>query len=259
MHHSAFTAAIKPTEKICETLVASSTSAKRSAPEPPQGVPAPKRAFINQEDNNNDNEDARALKDVMDDEEEEAENAEKEEAYQQMKKFGDQDREERKSLRKDERSADLTTVFTFEKGRLNPHTQELENGWWCEVCKANDVVLHQCFFKGSVSTQRTHIAHNPKCHFPIYKERCAQRGITMHDRAIPHECKTTDQLQKTLDSSLTQKIPAFTKSGLMDYIIELIVCEDEAFQLVDKGPFRRLLQYLQPSLSDNDIPHHTKT
>jgi hypothetical protein len=40
IHHSG--RAIKPTEKIRETLVASSTSAKRSAPEPPQGVPAPK-------------------------------------------------------------------------------------------------------------------------------------------------------------------------------------------------------------------------
>ncbi|KAG2337218.1 hypothetical protein BDR05DRAFT_800549 [Suillus weaverae] len=37
--------AVKPIEKICETLVASSTSAKRSAPEPPQGVPAPKRCL----------------------------------------------------------------------------------------------------------------------------------------------------------------------------------------------------------------------
>jgi hypothetical protein len=45
----------------------------------------------------------------------------------------------------------------------------------------------------------------------------------------------------------------------MDYIVELIVSEDEAIQLVDKGPFRRLLQYLRPSLSENDIPHCTKT
>jgi hypothetical protein len=64
--------AVKPTEKICETLVASSTSAKQSAPEPPQGVPAPKRVFVSQEDDYDDNEDAPALKDVMDDEEEDA-------------------------------------------------------------------------------------------------------------------------------------------------------------------------------------------
>jgi hypothetical protein len=29
----------------------------------------------------------------------------------------------------------------------------------------------------------------------------------------------------------------------------------KAFQLVDKGPFRRMLTYMRPSLSDNDIPH----
>jgi hypothetical protein len=29
----------------------------------------------------------------------------------------------------------------------------------------------------------------------------------------------------------------------------------KAFQLIDKGPFRRILTYLRPSLSDNDIPH----
>ncbi|OJA11406.1 hypothetical protein AZE42_13443 [Rhizopogon vesiculosus] len=51
------------------------------------------------------------------------------------------------------------------------------------------------------------------------------------------------------------RAPAFTTSGLLDYVVELIMCEDKAFQLVDKGPFRRLLTYLQPSLSDKDIPH----
>ncbi|KAG1814441.1 uncharacterized protein BJ212DRAFT_1482172 [Suillus subaureus] len=138
--------AIKPTEKICETLVASSTSAKC------------------QENDDKDNEDTPALEDVTDDEEEDAENAEKEEAYQWMKKLGDHDHEDCKSLKKDECNADLTTVFTFKKGCLNPHTQEHENRWWCEA---------------------------------------------------------------TLDASLPPKIPVFMKSGLMDYIVELIVAEDE--------------------------------
>ncbi|KAJ7448580.1 hypothetical protein FB451DRAFT_1103063, partial [Mycena latifolia] len=53
------------------------------------------------------------------------------------------------------------------------------------------------------------------------------------------------------------RVPPFTKSGLLDYICELIVTEDGAFRLVDKGPFRRLLQYCRPSLSDKDIPHRT--
>lgn len=60
----------------------------------------------------------------------------------------------------------------------------------------------------------------------------------------------------------------------MDYLVELVVSEDDvcvplvvkrthvnylqAFQLVDKGAFRRLLMYLRPSLLDTDIPHRTK-
>ena len=61
-------------------------------------------------------------------------------------------------------------------------------------------------------------------------------------------------------------------------MVELMVCEDkvslqyrvdrvdrpinpmhgQAFQLVDKGPFRRLITYLRPSLVDKDIPHRKK-
>jgi hypothetical protein len=33
--------------------------------------------------------------------------------------------------------------------------------------------------------------------------------------------------QRTLDVSLTPRIPQFTKAGLMEYIIELIVSEDD--------------------------------
>ena len=38
-------------------------------------------------------------------------------------------------------------------------------------------------------------------------------------------------------------------SELLNYIIK-------AFQLIGKGPFRRVLTYFRPSLSDKDIPHH---
>lgn len=211
--------ATKPTEKIRET--ASSVPAKRSAAGPPQGAPAPKRSASNKENHDHDDteEECPPLEDFTDDEEDD----EKEEAYQQTKTLGDQDREDRRSLKKDERSADLTTIFSFEKDRVNPHTQERENGWWCEVCKANNIALHQCFFKGGISTRRTHIARHPKCHYPVYRDRCKERGFTMHDRAIPRDCKS----QPTLDASLTPKIPVFTKAGLMDYIVELIVAEDE--------------------------------
>lgn len=63
--------------------------------------------------------------------------------------------------------------------------------------------------------------------------------------------------QGSLDNIVTRQPhgPPFSTDGLADYLAELVVCEDKAFQLVDKGPFRRLLMYLRPSLSDRDIPH----
>ncbi|KAG2114291.1 uncharacterized protein F5147DRAFT_770272 [Suillus discolor] len=118
---------------------------------------------------------------------------------------------------------------------------------------------HQSFFKGSISTRHTHISRNPKCHFPVYKSRCEAQDIALNERAIPASVRNSSEHQKTLDGSLAPKIPQFTKAGLMDYIVELIVSKDEAIQLIDKGPFHRLLQYLCPNLSDGAIPHHTKT
>ncbi|KDQ48995.1 hypothetical protein JAAARDRAFT_201237 [Jaapia argillacea MUCL 33604] len=80
----------------------------------------------------------------------------------------------------------------------------------------------------------------------------------MHSRAIPDEEQEVDGKQMTLDSMLTPKIPPFMASGLLDHIIELIVAEDKAFQLVDKGPFWRLLKFLKLNLTESAIPHHTK-
>lgn len=39
----------------------------------------------------------------------------------------------------------------------------------------------------------------------------------------------------------------------------LIKFVSQAFQVVEKPPFHRLLKYLRPTLSNSDIPHHTKT
>lgn len=44
----------------------------------------------------------------------------------------------------------------------------------------------------------------------------------------------------------------FNDSSLISF-----VCQ--AFQVVEKPPFRRLLKYLRPTLSNSDIPHRTKT
>ncbi|KAG2063941.1 hypothetical protein BDR04DRAFT_1163139 [Suillus decipiens] len=50
----------------------------------------------------------------------------------------------------------------------------------------------------------------------------------MHSHAIPPgEGVTMTQLQMTLNGKLICKPPAFTKEGLLKYIMELIVMEDE--------------------------------
>jgi hypothetical protein len=82
--------------------------------------------------------------------------------------------------------------------------------------------------------------------------------------------------QQVLDGNLVPKVPQYMKEGLLEYIVKLIVSEDEAsaiwiilysclivghfqaFQIVDKEPFRRLLKYLRPNMPDKDIPHRTK-
>ena len=48
----------------------------------------------------------------------------------------------------------------------------------------------------------------------------------MHSRAIPPGEDST-AMQATLDTSLVVKPQVFTKEGLLEYIMELIVTEDE--------------------------------
>lgn len=71
---------------------------------------------------------------------------------------------------------------------------------------------------------------------------------------------TASQRQTTLDGSITYqpRVPPFSSKGLIDYLVQLVVTEDEAFLLLDKPAFRDLLIYLRPALNDRDIPHRTK-
>jgi hypothetical protein len=129
--------AVKPTEKIREAV--NTAPAKRSAPAVPQSQPAPKRVqtgtrLVHHDDDDDDDEPP-ALEDFSDDEEEDSDEDNKDEAYERTKVFGDEDRNHHKQMKKDECSADLKTIFMQEKGRINPHTQEREDGWWCEIYK----------------------------------------------------------------------------------------------------------------------------
>ena len=70
----------------------------------------------------------------------------------------------------------------------------------------------------------------------------------------------TSQRQTTLDETFTtqQCVAPFSTQGLIDHLVELIVTEDEAFQLLDRPMFWQLLNYLHPMLPNGDIPHCTK-
>ena len=71
---------------------------------------------------------------------------------------------------------------------------------------------------------------------------------------------TNSQRQTTLEGSISRqpRVPPFSTHGFIDYIVELVVSEDNAFQLLDRESFRQLLHYLRPKLRSQDIPHHTK-
>ncbi|KAF5380029.1 hypothetical protein D9615_006171 [Tricholomella constricta] len=199
------------------------------------------------------------MKDDGRDTEEEMEDLEQRHAL--TKAMGDADREALGSRRKEDRTADVRTIFTREK-RINPDTQEEEYGSWCTVCRAAGVTAKHCFFKGSVTSLRNHIARNPD-HVKLYIERCQKLGLLFNDRVLAktESAVSLDGMkQGSLNGIVTRepRMPAFTSAGMLDYVIELIVSEDKAFQLIDKGSFRRLLKYLRPALSDKEIPHRTK-
>jgi hypothetical protein len=80
-----------------------------------------------------------------------------------------------------------------------------------------------------------------------------------------------------LDGLVVQqpRAPPFTTLGLRDFIVEMIVTQDEvcflfsvhvnfnthykheALSLVEKPSFGRLMKYLRPSLTDSEIPGAT--
>jgi hypothetical protein len=98
-----------------------------------------------------------------------------------------------------------------------------------------------------IITSHTYFVFRRSNHFEVYKERCHEIGITMNQRAIPED-KASEGLQfvflsfhchneprrkylyrqQVLDGNLVPKVPQYTKEGLLEYIVELIVSEDEA-------------------------------
>ncbi|KAF7326553.1 hypothetical protein MVEN_02608500 [Mycena venus] len=161
--------------------------------------------------------------------------------YESIKAMADVDhaRATAKPTRQDP-TADVNTIFRRVKGHKNPATGVLEDGAICAVCTAKGIKASVCFMKGSVSSLRAHISRHED-HYQVYEARCVKAGIQMNQRAIP---KTVDSQgsQGTLDGTVVHepRAPPYTPDGLRDFLVELIVTQDEALALVERPAFRHI-------------------
>ena len=66
-------------------------------------------------------------------------------------------------------------------------------------------------------------------HVDLYKGWCARLSISMNSRALPKDDNQTLSRLGTLDNTMVvqSRVPPFTTAGLLNYIVELVVCEDE--------------------------------
>ncbi|KAH9007904.1 hypothetical protein EDB84DRAFT_1447253, partial [Lactarius hengduanensis] len=83
--------------------------------------------------------------------------------------------------------------------------------------------------------------------------------IVTHPHAIGSDDndQNTTLTQVNLDDFM-QRIPTWTKQGLMEHVIQFVVEDDQSFLVVEKPSFRNMLRYLRPNMKDSDIPHRTK-
>ncbi|KAJ7857121.1 hypothetical protein B0H14DRAFT_3448096 [Mycena olivaceomarginata] len=143
-------------------------------------------------------------------------------AYEHTKALRDADRVAMKTRPKADLTKDIQPIFKEEEVP-DSDIGVLVKGHWCLLCQKNGLPQKKCFLTGNVSLRRTHISRE-------------------------------DPKQTTLDN-FANKTPPFSCQGFLDYLVEMMVTEDDGFMLVDKGPFRRLLRYCRPSLKESDIPH----
>ncbi|KAJ7218355.1 hypothetical protein GGX14DRAFT_390126 [Mycena pura] len=75
---------------------------------------------------------------------------------------------------------------------------------------------------------------------------------TTHTRLPPRYFRT----QGSLDGVVVYQpqVPPFTTAGLRNYMVVLIVTQDEALSIVKNPGFTRFIEYLRPGITDRDIP-----
>jgi len=66
-------------------------------------------------------------------------------------------------------------------------------------------------------------------HAQICEERCSKLAILVNACVIPKGNSKSLGEQGTLNGNVVvqPRVPPFTSAGLLDYIVELVVCEDE--------------------------------
>lgn len=135
-----------------------------------------------------------------------------------------------------------------QKGQL-----EERAGHYCQACLAAKVQKANAFFTGNVTSLRKHLSRH---HYGEYLELCAAKSVEA--KAHPPSGWNPKKPVQTLLDSFTvvkQKPPLpVTKAGLTEYLLELIVDANLPFQFVDSPSFRRMVRYLNPKLTDMDIP-----
>ena len=105
-----------------------------------------------------------------------------------------------------------------------------------------------------------HITCEGGKHYTTYRSLCEEAGVIPNARCEPLKNPGgagSGSVQSSIDAFAVPhpKPQPWTREGLLDHLVHLIVADDQAFQLVDKPAFRTLLTYQRPLTTERDIPH----
>ncbi|KAN0138441.1 Ribonuclease H-like domain containing protein [Lactarius tabidus] len=129
--------------------------------------------------------------------------------------------------------------------------------------KTSDVLKHRGSypqFKDLYSVTDYRVRHWGT-HKGRYMAGCQREQVEPNERIMSNVMKPGEgaetQKQESLEKWTVTKVPQWSKAGLMEHIVELVVVDDQAISLVDRAAFRHLLLFLRPTIRDCDIPHRS--
>ncbi|KAI5115818.1 hypothetical protein M0805_002070 [Coniferiporia weirii] len=168
-----------------------------------------------------------------------------------------QDLSEKDFSREDQHCNDILTIFV--PGQMMMlNTGKVEEGHFCSLChKKHKAKPSAAFFTStSVSTLRTHISRMGGDHYSTYIDLCTQEGIPLHEHCKPKDSYLDTQM--TLDNHIViqPKQKPWSHEGLLAYMVQWVVCNDQSAHVVDKHMFRDILKFQRPLTMDQDVFHH---